>query len=136
MTSFIVTSYNFEQKLMLHRALPTWEIVRSVASLYLECCDCQPLPLFHGATFINSLPGRDPEVLFSILALALRFSTDEAILRDCDELCRNYAEAARRLVMARISDGPIELSTLQSLCLLSLVDFTSMAECYKSLPCT
>lgn len=33
------------------------------------------------------------------------------------------AKAARLLVMDRVADGQVELSTLQSLCLLSMVDF-------------
>lgn len=41
------------------------------------------------------------------------------------ELVNSYAEVARGLVMKRVSEGPVELSTLQCLCLLSLVDFTS-----------
>ncbi|KAJ5322823.1 hypothetical protein N7452_011112 [Penicillium brevicompactum] len=40
-------------------------------------------------------------------------------------LVNSYAEIARGLVMKRVSEGPVELSTLQCLCLLSLVDFTN-----------
>lgn len=48
---------------------------------------------------------------------------------DVMEVVNTYAEVARGLVMKRVSEGPVELSTLQCLCLLSLVDFTS-----KSIP--
>lgn len=61
-----------------------------------------------------------------MMALSIRFS--ENLYRDTRELMRlvnSYAEVARSLVMNRISEGPVELSTLQCLCLLSLVDFTS-----------
>lgn len=44
---------------------------------------------------------------------------------DVVEVVNTYAEVARGLVMKRVSEGPVELSTLQCLCLLSLVDFTS-----------
>jgi hypothetical protein len=49
------------------------------------------------------------------------------------ELVNSYAEVARGLVMKRVSEGPVELSTLQCLCLLSLVDFTSKFQTYSQL---
>ncbi len=70
---------------------------------------------------MSSLRDRDPEVIYAILGLSLRFS-DEAI----DDLLENgYAESARKIVMSRVAEGLVELSTLQTLCLLSLIDFTS-----------
>lgn len=60
-----------------------------------------------------------------MLALSLRFSDAYPRTRDLTELVNSYAEVARGLVMKRVSEGPVELSTLQCLCLLSLVDFTS-----------
>lgn len=98
----------------------------SAAELYLLYCDSQPLPLFHRDSFLGTLDSRDPEVIYAMMALSIRFS--ENLYRDTRELMRlvnSYAEVARSLVMNRISEGPVELSTLQCLCLLSLVDFTS-----------
>jgi hypothetical protein len=97
----------------------------AAAELYLLYCDCQPLPLFERNTFITSLANRDPVVLFSILALSLRFSDDSHYPHNMMETIYGFAESARLLVMQSISNGPIELSTLQSLCLLTIVDFTS-----------
>lgn len=97
-----------------------------MAKLYLLYCESQPLPLFHRDTFISSLGSRDPEIIYAMLALSVRFSDQS--YRDTNELvnlANSYAEVARSLVMKRVSKGPVELSTLQSLCLLSLVDFTS-----------
>jgi hypothetical protein len=106
--------------------LPPWEEIVAAAELYLLYCDCQPLPLFDRDSFTSTLESRDPEVLLSILALASRFSDDPNVRSNLTEIVKDYVEAARALVIRRLSDGPIELSTLQSLCLLSLVDFTSM----------
>lgn len=96
-----------------------------MAELYLLYCDSQPLPLFHGKTFLASLPKRDAEVVLAILALGIRFTTsycnDDYYIHEVN----SYAEVARGLVMKRVSEGPVEISTLQCLCLLSLVDFTS-----------
>lgn len=106
--------------------LPSWEQVLSIAELYLLYCDSQPLPLFHKDSFLRTLEGRDPEVIYAMMALSVRFAED--LYRDTNELVKlvnGYAEVARSLVMKRISEGPLELSTLQCLCLLSLVDFTS-----------
>lgn len=106
--------------------LPPWDTVLSIAELYLLYCESQPLPLFHRATFVNTLANRDPEITYAMLALSIRFSEDS--YESPDELVNmvnSYAEAARGLVTKRVWEGPVELSTLQSLCLLSLVDFTS-----------
>lgn len=89
-------------------------------------CESQPLPLFHRSSFIVSLQTRDVEIIYAMLALSSRFSDDyRHRASDMTELVNSYAEVARGLVMKRVSEGPVELSTLQCLCLLSLVDFTS-----------
>ena len=108
--------------------LPSWDRVLSIAELYLLYCESQPLPLFHRSTFLSTLGNRDPEIIYAILALSIRFS--ERSSGNADELVdtvTSYTEVARSLVTKRVWEGPVELSTLQSLCLLSLVDFTSMS---------
>jgi hypothetical protein len=81
--------------------------------------------LFCQDQLITTIRDRDPELIFAILALALRFS-DHPLSRDSlEQHTLDYADIARTMVMRRVSEGPVELSTLQSLCLLSLVDFTS-----------
>lgn len=98
----------------------------SVGKLYLLYCDCQPLPLFNRASLIRTLRSRDPEVIYAMIALTIRFSNEDFPDDvDSSHLANKYAEMARTLVMRRVSEGPVELSTLQCLCLLSLVDFTS-----------
>ncbi|KAG2414983.1 hypothetical protein HFD88_006172 [Aspergillus terreus] len=106
--------------------LPSWEKVMSIAELYLQYCDAQPLPLFHRDDFLNSLETRDPEVIYAILALTIRFSDEQyKAMNELMARINGYTEMARGLVMRRISEGPVELSTLQCLCLLSLIDFTN-----------
>ena len=84
------------------------------------------MPLFHRDSLIINIKSREPELIYAILALSLRFSEDDHLMNNNAELTDNYAETARMLAMKRVSEGPVELSTLQSLCLLSLIDFTSM----------
>jgi hypothetical protein len=98
----------------------------NAAETYLLYCDCQPLPLFHRSTFIRNHKDRDPEVLFALLALTLRFIEDPQLYGNQASVVRGYVEAARTLISKKIFDGAVELSTLQALCLLSLVDFSSM----------
>jgi hypothetical protein len=98
----------------------------NAAETYLLYCDCQPLPLFHRSTFIQTLKDRDPEVLFALLALTLRFAEDPQLHGNQPSFVRGYVEAARTLISKKIFDGAIELSTIQALCLLSLVDFSGI----------
>ena len=102
--------------------LPNWNIIFSAAEAYLLYCDCQPLPLFDRSSFNNNLKDRDAEVLLSILGLALRFTDFPAEVKDASR----YVELARTIISRKIFEGKVELSTIQSLCLLSLIDFTGM----------
>jgi hypothetical protein len=102
--------------------LPNWNIIFSAGEAYLLYCDCQPLPLFDRSSFKSNLKDRDAEVLFSILALALRFTDFPAEDKDASR----YVEVGRTIISRKIFEGKVELSTIQSLCLLSLVDFTGM----------
>ncbi|KAI9375493.1 hypothetical protein BJX61DRAFT_129432 [Aspergillus egyptiacus] len=96
----------------------------TVAHLFLTCCNYQPLPLFHPDNFVETLGGRDPELILAIHAISLRFgrSPDGSDLRPYIGDC---AHRARTLVMERVSQDSLELSTLQTLCLLAMFDFTA-----------
>jgi len=58
-----------------------------------------------------------------IVGLSLRFQDGEQQQISDQTESRKYLGRARALVMRRITDGRIELSTLQCLCLLALADF-------------
>jgi hypothetical protein len=107
--------------------LPPWDVILHIGEKYLLYCDCQALPLFDRSTFMRKLKEREPEVLFSLLGLALRFNDDGPYYKAQAKLIKDYVEAARALVMKKVMDGDVELSTIQTLCLLSLIDFTGMA---------
>ncbi|KAH7024505.1 uncharacterized protein B0I36DRAFT_415910 [Microdochium trichocladiopsis] len=116
---------------------PLWKQVEAVGSQYLKYCEGQPLYLFHRETFVRSLRFRPDELLLAILALTLRFkdatatpgttssasthghATEEYGPQDSLTL----ASKAHALVMAKIGTRAIELSTLQTLCLLAFVHF-------------
>lgn len=109
----------------LSDVLPPWQEILPIAELYFLYCDSQPLPLFLKSSFLVNLQTRDVEVIYAMMALALRFTDSHCRNTDVMEMGNTYAEVARGLVMKRVSEGPVELSTLQCLCLLSLVDFAS-----------
>ncbi|KAH8704171.1 putative C6 transcription factor [Talaromyces proteolyticus] len=122
LTSTATRKISYDQTL-----IPSWDRVLDIARSYLVYCDCQPLPLFHRQTFLRTLDERDPEIIYSILALALRYFSNPP-LNDFDDIptaAASYTEAARGLVTRRVLGGPVEISTLQSLCLLSIIEFTN-----------
>lgn len=86
--------------------------------LYLKYCNCQPLPLFSPQYLKATLSSRDPELLLALISLAARFSPEFPV-----GMSQGSAEEAQRLVMLRVSQGVVELSTLQTLCMLSLREF-------------
>jgi len=100
-------------------SLPPLQVILAAGESYLLYCDCQPLPLFHRESFIQALPNRDAEVQFAILALTDRFLDDPEV-RGLD-----LVETSRAAVIQKVNEGSVELSTLQALVILSLVDFTS-----------
>ncbi|KAL4877370.1 hypothetical protein BJY04DRAFT_222121 [Aspergillus karnatakaensis] len=53
--------------------LPPWKVVEDVTELYLTYCHSQPLPLFESASFIAGIRQPNLELIYSVLALALRF---------------------------------------------------------------
>ncbi|RJE21838.1 hypothetical protein PHISCL_05822 [Aspergillus sclerotialis] len=97
--------------------------LKDLGDLYLTWCHNQPLALFNRNTFIESLPRRDRELVLALQALALRFPPGSFKPQTHDEL-GSMAKESRNIVMSRIADGQVNLSTLQTLCLLSVVDFT------------
>ena len=91
--------------------------------LYLTWCHNQPISLFKEDNLLQSLRSRDHELRLAIQAISLRFPIGSLTSRKREKL-NTMAKTSRRLVMERIVDSQVDLSTLQTLCLLSLIDFT------------
>lgn len=103
-------------------SLPPNDIVEESIALYFRYCHKQPLWLFDPDDLARPAECRE-EVVFGILTLALRYSDNPFLAGRTDQLCRQYSEAARDLIMLRISQGKVDLSTLQSLCLIALAQY-------------
>lgn len=101
---------------------PPMEIAREGLALYHQYCHMQPLWLFDEEEI--ACPDNCPEeVILAILALALRFSKQRRFAERMDLICDKYAESARNHITLQIARGEVQLSTIQSLCLLALANF-------------
>ncbi|KAJ6179426.1 Zn(II)2Cys6 transcription factor [Penicillium mononematosum] len=96
--------------------------LEDLGHLYLTWCHNQPLALFDKDTFVQSLPKRNRELILVLQALAFRFPPGSITPQYYGQLS-SMAETARQIVMNRIMDRRVDLPTLQTLCLLSVVDF-------------
>lgn len=97
---------------------------RDYGRLYMTWCHRQPLQLFEEDSFLDSLDTRDHELMLALQSLCLRFAAGTSQV-DNSERTRSMADMSYRLVMERIAQGEVQLSTLQTLCVLSMVDFTA-----------
>jgi hypothetical protein len=103
-------------------ALPPKHIVTEGIALYFQYCHKQPLWLFDPGDLAIPENCRS-EVVFGILSLALRYSNNPALEGRVDQLCRQYAETARSYAMLRVGQGKVNLSTLQSFCLIAMAEY-------------
>ncbi|CEI67995.1 unnamed protein product [Fusarium venenatum] len=73
--------------------------------------------------FLDTLKHRDKELQLAVKILTYRFRPGQIIL-DKQEALNGLSASCRKLVTERISKGKIRLSTLQTLCLLSMISFS------------
>ncbi|KAL4969947.1 Zn(II)2Cys6 transcription factor [Aspergillus stella-maris] len=95
---------------------------QTALQLFYTYCNYQPLPLFHHKSFQATAGYRDPELLLAIQALGLRFNGNGIADPDIEQQIQEWTERSRRMVMARVTEGSVELSTLQALCILIFID--------------
>jgi hypothetical protein len=107
---------------MLPFAMPPKDVVAEGITLYFQYCHKQPLWLFDPDDLVIPEKCRS-EVVFGILSLALRYSSNPFPEGRTDQICRQYAEAARSYAMFRVAQGTVNLSTIQSLCLIALAEY-------------
>ncbi|KAH8797961.1 putative C6 transcription factor [Xylogone sp. PMI_703] len=99
-----------KMELVLERAvsdtLPPKDIILEAIQLYFQFCHRQPLWLFERNDLNPPVDRHPEELIFSLLALSTR-------------------EIARSHIMLKIGQGAIQLSTIQSLCLLAFANFVA-----------
>ncbi|KAL4877463.1 hypothetical protein BJY04DRAFT_198009 [Aspergillus karnatakaensis] len=109
----------------------SWAAAVEISKTYLLLCDSQPLPLFYPDTFVSTFPNRSFEIVYGVLAVALRFADETTAATGSLPNGKECKQAAYHLAMSSISTGHIELSTLQTLCLLAIMEFNdgNMTQC-------
>ncbi|CAH0015666.1 unnamed protein product, partial [Clonostachys rhizophaga] len=90
--------------------------------LYWTWCHNQPICLFRTENFLDSLRHRDEELCLAIKMLGYR-SPPGQLTPEEREALTTLSDTCRKLVTDRIHSGKIRLSTLQTLCLLSITSF-------------
>jgi hypothetical protein len=106
--------------------LPPEHVILEVIDLYFQFCHRQPLWLFERDE-LSSPDDMVEELVFSLLALTVRFSATTYVgTRSHKDLAQRYREVARGHIMFRIAQGTVQMSTIQSLCLLAFANFTGM----------
>ena len=98
-------------------------VVTTAINLYALYCHCQPLPLVQEDLFFD-VENHSPELVLAVIALTARVSEDGSSHETSDQIIKEYSSSAQAIVTRRIAEGTTELSTLQALCLLSLVDLS------------
>lgn len=83
--------------------------------------------LFPNRSSLASLGKRDPELLLAIEAIGVRFKRPGVVDQDIQLEIKRKTERACQIVMMRLASGTVELSTIQTLCLLSMLEFTGKA---------
>lgn len=96
----------------------------SALDLYFTFCNSQPLSLFPCGACPDNIGRRDPELLLAMEALGLRFQGRGFKDSQIESEIQSKTKRSRQAVMSRLDDGAVELSTIQSLCLLSMLDYT------------
>lgn len=109
---------------MNSRVLPPDEVMEEVLAVYFQYCHYQPLALFHSQGQGRLLQDCSEVLLLTVLAIALRFSHHRFFEGEKTIAIDHYAQIAQCRISESTAAGKVELSTLQAMCLLSLVDFT------------
>ena len=96
-------------------ARPTISDIASGISLFFKYCHRQPIWCFERSD-VSDYSSVPEELACSILALTARFS-------DRREQWTVYGRNVKKSIMMRIANGTVDLTTIESLCLLSYSSF-------------
>lgn len=97
------------------------DALRETIRLYFIWCHNQPITLFREDAFLESLESRDYGLLLALQALGLRF-TQNPVTPAKKVRLDDMARLSRQRTMDCVVNSRVNLSTLQSLCLLSMID--------------
>jgi len=109
------------------RPIPPPSTIQSLVWVYKERIASQPLPLFDTATLSHLVLKFSQALLYSFLALTVRFS-DDAFFQNCRCQAVNfYKNSARVLLFSQIAEPTGSLELIQSFCLLCLNEIEGLS---------
>ncbi|KAK6369586.1 hypothetical protein LTS17_009492 [Exophiala oligosperma] len=97
---------------------PSREVVSQAIGIYFDCCHRQPLWLFDPGDSTSLSPDSNEELIFAVLSLSTQYKPDRFASGQVQS-AHAYGDAARSLVMLRITNASTSLPTLQALTLLA-----------------
>lgn len=102
------------------RMLPPWEVLVEAIRIYFRCSHRQPIWLFEPRSQLS--PDSSEELLLAVLGLTVQYAQESLSAGSSTRLQTPsaYNDAARSLIMLKIANSTVDLTTLQSLCLLAM----------------
>jgi hypothetical protein len=91
-------------------------MVDRAIGVYFLCSPRQPLWLFDRGHTLS--PDSAEELLLVILAISVLYSSDDVPAAELQS-SQSYSDAARSLIMLRIANASVQISTLQAFTLLA-----------------
>lgn len=104
------------------------EVLMALVDTFFGCCHNQPYSFFHEGTFRRHLAEKTipTHLILAVMATAVRFCDDFQFPGRATEASVAYADQAWRLILSDgLTGGKVtEVSTVQTIALLGLFDFT------------
>ncbi|KAJ9316704.1 transcriptional regulator family: Fungal Specific TF [Paecilomyces variotii] len=122
------TGFERQEQSQVAEDLPPASVIRSLVDDYFRYSHNQPYSFFHSNSFRlkleqDQLPGH---LLLSVLASAVRFSSEPFFAKNRDAMADSYATRAWKAIVSEwLSDGREgDVTLVQSMTLLAIFDFT------------
>ncbi|VUC24980.1 unnamed protein product [Clonostachys rosea] len=96
--------------------------LEAAGEIYLQWCHDQPISLFRKDGFLGTLESRDQELQLAICIFTARFPPGNFTDEKRQEVA-STVKSCRKLVTDRIANRTVRLSTLQCLCIFSMIGF-------------
>lgn len=104
------------------RLIPTNDAVIQAINIYFLCSHRQPIWLFETRSQVS--PDSPEELLLVILGLSTQYAPHQFSATELQPPA-SYSDAARSMIMLKIANSTVDLSTIQALCLLAFSNFVT-----------
>ena len=121
---------NSDSPVFVRAGIPD-ETLTAIVNTFFECCHNQPYSFFHEANFRSRLPDQDVPtyLILAVMATATRFCLHPYFSGRAFEASADFADRAWKCIVSDDFKGgsATDLSTVQTMALLGLFDFTGMS---------